>query len=350
MKVISVINQKGGCGKTTTAINFSASLGLSGKKVLLLDLDPQAHATLGLGIDPYSVTTTLYSYLNENDIKDLKSLCVKVEKNLDILPSSINMAAVEQVLGRRTRNKEKWLETLLASFKNDYDYVIIDSPPSVGLLAINALVASDIAIVPVDTSIYSVNGARITLDTINVIKERLGSKIDVKLLSIMYDKRSNTCRELFKQCKAIFKDMCFATKIRSSIKVREAAMKGKSIFSFDKGNVVAQDYNSLKKEFVDIFEKHSDLGPKFVFDKVKFIVKAPNAQNVEVAGDFNNWRPDLTKLEKKDGEVWVKELEIPLGRYEYKLVVDGIWMKDPYNNNAVKNPFGEYNSVLNYVE
>ena len=351
MKTICLINQKGGCGKTTTALNIAAGLALKNKKVLLIDLDPQAHATVGLGIDPDTVAHTLLDcegLVKRKDNFKLKDLIERRFNKFDFIASNIFMAAFEQILNKKIRGKEYWLFDLLSPLKKEYDYVIIDCPPNLGLLTINALVAGNICLIPVDTSIFSINGAKITIETIKALKRRLTHEIEVKILLTMFDKKTNLAKDIYKKCCWVFKDMCLNTKIPLSIKAKEAAVKGKPLVLYRKGNFLSQSYLSLTNELISVIEKHSDVGPHFLFDKVRFSVLAPKAKKVFIAGDFNNWNPNKTKLIKKDGGIWVKEIEMPVGEYEYKLIVDGKWMQDPHNKHKASDAYGGFNSVLRY--
>jgi len=187
MKILSIANQKGGCGKTTTSINLAAAMAAIGQKVLLIDLDPQAHATLGLNIDDSSSLYNVISKLTPRKLK-IKDIIKRVEKDFDIAPSNVLVGTLEQELADEIGREVKLLEAI-AEIKDRYDYILIDCPPSLGFLTVNALRASDEVVVPVETSRFSMQGVDHLTDIINLIRDRLNHPLTSRVLITMFDSR-----------------------------------------------------------------------------------------------------------------------------------------------------------------
>lgn len=249
MRIIAVANQKGGCGKTTTAINLSSSLALRGKKVLLIDCDPQAHATIGLNVSPSDLEKSVYHVLTPqgNGALGIEDVVQYVKENFDLAPSSVILSALEQDLSG-VNGRENRLVDAIRSLKVPYDYVLIDCPPSVGLLCINALRACDEVIIPIDMSLFSLRGVAKLVEIILLIKDRLGHEIRPRALITMYDHRTRYSKRVMEKVKESFGSNVFETAIRYNIRLRETVDHGLPIGDYDKHAIGYKDYENLAEE------------------------------------------------------------------------------------------------------
>ncbi|UCE85132.1 MAG: ParA family protein [Deltaproteobacteria bacterium] len=262
MRTIAIINQKGGCGKTTTAVNLAGRLAADGSRVLVIDLDPQAHATLALGIDPDLVEDNLYDVLADDDGAALDRVILDVGKAIDLAPSGIALSALEQKLaGDHVEARTERLSHALAALPPVYDYALIDCPPNVGLLSFNALRAADEVIVPLEMSIFAVHGVQKVLETIGLLSDRIGYDVEIRLLPTLYDARTRNAREMLMEIRDLFKDLCFSTVIRSSVKVRDAARRGVPVVRFAPSSNAAHDYGSLAFEIQALTARHDSERP-----------------------------------------------------------------------------------------
>ena len=250
-KIIAVCNQKGGTGKTTTSINLSVYLALEGHRVLLIDSDPQGNSTSGIGIDKNTIEKSLYHVLISHvEAKDV-ILKTKVE-NLFLVPSNIDLIGAEVELVDETE-REVRLKRSLEAIKDSFDYVIIDCPPSLGLLTLNSLVAATSVIIPVQCEYYALEGLGQLTKTINLIKENLNPILEVEgVLLTMADFRTNLTSEVISETRNFFRDRVFETIIPRSIRLSEAPGFGKSIYEYDKSSIGAQKYGALAKEVLGI--------------------------------------------------------------------------------------------------
>jgi chromosome partitioning protein len=249
MKVISVANQKGGCGKTTTAVNLSAYLAQKGRRTLLIDLDPQGAATTSLGVKKRKLDKTIYNVMVD-DIELAGIIIPEVAPGLDIAPANMNLSAAEQSLvnqpGRETIIKMK-LKAL-----NGYDFVMIDTPPSLGILTLNSLVACNTLIIPVQTEYFALEGMSQLLKIIKMVEERLlGSNIKRRYLLTMYDARTNLSKEVADQVREHFKDEVYKTIIPRSVKLAEAPSHGKPISLHEPDSSGALAYEQLAEEVME---------------------------------------------------------------------------------------------------
>lgn len=249
-KIISLVNQKGGVGKTTSAINLATYLASLGKFVLLVDLDPQGNASSGLGIDPRMAEKSLYHsmIIGEHPSK----IIVKTElTGHDLIPASQDLAGAGIELVHMD-NREYRLYNVLREIRTNYDYIIIDSPPSLGLLTINGLVASDEVIIPVQTEYFALEGLSQLLNTINLVRENLQPELKVMgALLTMYDKRNRLARQVIKEVQDHFPGYVFDSIIPRSVRLAEAPGFGKSILSFDSFSKGARAYKNLAKEIIE---------------------------------------------------------------------------------------------------
>ncbi len=248
-RIISVINQKGGVGKTTTAINLAAYLADHGKSVLLIDLDPQANASSGLGVDYQSIPNGIYEVLTgSSSLSDI--IHPTVHKTLHLIPSNQNLAAANIELVSHDDREFKLLN-LLKDIKNQYDYILIDLPPSLGILTINGIVAADELLIPVQCEYYSLEGLSQLLNTINLVKENIKPKLKILgALMTMYDDKHNLTQEVFDELYRYFPNRIFRTVIPRNIRLAEAPSYGRSILHYDRKSKGAKAYQKLAKEIM----------------------------------------------------------------------------------------------------
>ncbi len=251
MRIIASANQKGGCGKTTTAINLSFALALKGQNVLLIDSDPQAHATMGLNVMPSDLGRTMYEVLRPNGYPPtkLEDILLNIRDNFDLAPSSARLSAVEQELSG-VDGRESKLHNAIRSLDNTYDYVIIDCPPSIGHLCFNALRASQEVIIPIDLSLFSLRGVSKLTEIILMLKENLGHETKSRALITMYDFRTRYAKHVLEKVKEEFGENVFDTVIRYNIRLREAVDYGLPVGEYDKHSIGHKDYEDLAEEVI----------------------------------------------------------------------------------------------------
>jgi chromosome partitioning protein len=446
MRTIAVVNQKGGCGKTTVSINLASAFAGLGQRVLLVDMDPQSHCAVGLAVPEEQVEQSIYDVLisrSRNEPVKLTEVLWQITDGLELAPASIDLSAFEQQM-TGIAERESCLKEALDQIKNDYDYTIIDCPPAVGLLTFNALRAATDVIVPVETGYFSLHGLSKQLETLSVLCKRTNQHVNVSVLATMYDIRTKMAREILSELRNHFGDRMFDTIVTFNTKIKEASSFGQPISEYDPASKGNKDFRSLaseilstqtrqqrhdyvnslagqlesisstadellkatksgeqgepaprieqtkhpsgEKEFASVearawkdleegveLEQKAPLeepeqvpipiaevseertaaklsdyyGVDQINDAVVFVTLYPRAKDVKIAGDFNNWQPQQNPMQKVGNSgVWQTQLKLPAGRYRYRLVVDGQWQQDPYNELIELNPYGDYNSVV----
>lgn len=254
-KIISLVNQKGGVGKTTTSINLAASLGLLGKKTLLVDLDPQGNTTTGVGIEKGGLKVSIYDALI-NNIESLSSISKTKFKNLDIIPSSITLAGIDIEFIEKQKNdptflKGSQLKRVLYDVKDNYDYILIDCPPSLGILTINALTASDSVLIPVQCEYFALEGIMQLLNTITQARKSLNPNLEIEgVVLTMLDSRTNLGLEVVENVRGFFRERVYDTIIPRLIRLTEAPSHGKPIANYDPTSRGTEAYINLAKEVI----------------------------------------------------------------------------------------------------
>ena len=393
MKIISIANQKGGCGKTTTAINLAAALGLNKKRVLLIDLDAQAHASLGLDIESQDSIYNVISNLTPRKLK-IENIIRRVEDTFDIAPSNILVGTLEQELADEIGRELKLLE-IVKTVRDQYDYILIDCPPSLGILTINAIRVSDEVIIPVETSRFSLQGVDHLMDIITLVKERLDHEVKCRVLITMFDSRLRHSFAMLETFKEKFSELLFDTIVHINVKLKESAVSGKPVAFFDKYSRGSKDYYTLSKELL-LIEKQEREGMDPVeeeapfesepasqevtqteevvlettqgqepllkpfsekmkeavareaqgFFTTRFAIDAPGAKSVYVTGSFNDWSLDDGCRLKETGGQWEVHIPLRAGFYKYQFIVDGVWKEDSNNPRRERNSFGDINSLI----
>ncbi|MFQ6036816.1 MAG: AAA family ATPase [Sedimentisphaerales bacterium] len=431
MRTIAVVNQKGGCGKTTIAINLASALAEVQKRVLLVDMDPQSHCAVGLAVPEEQIEQSIYDVLiskSRNEPIRLTEILWQISDRLELAPASIDLSAFEQQM-TGIAERECCLRDVLAEISSEYDYAIIDCPPAVGLLTFNALRAATDVIVPVETGYFALHGLSKQLETLSILCKRCSQQVNVRVLASMYDIRTKMAREILAELRSHFADKMFRTVVNFNTKIKEASSFGQPINEYDSASKGQRDFRSLAEEVIgseakrqhrqavdslahqlesisttaeellqvaqpqtkaestcrptgepdakveqylseepepgsregrpaelsrsprtltETDAKLSDYyGVNQINDAVIFVSLYPRANSVQIAGDFNDWQPARNPMQRiGDSGVWQTEMKLPQGKYRYRLVVDGQWQQDPYNELTEVNPFGEFNSVI----
>jgi chromosome partitioning protein len=336
MKIIAVANQKGGCGKTITAVNLAAALSKKGNRVLLIDLDPQAHATYSLRKErDYTITDILESATN-NSLLAPDKICLPVSDNFYFIPSSIGLAALEQKLTNR-EDRFQILNTFLDAAANYFDYCLLDCPPNLGILTLNALSASHYCLIPINMCDFSLRGIEILKNIMLMLKDFSGKTPTPFYLLTQVDKRSAYSRTFIYKVKDQLGGLLLKAAIRSNIHLREAAATGKHIFEFMPDSRGALDFLALAENIQQITSRGQ---------WTSLFLKGSNFTDVYAVGDFNNWQKSEQFKLNKIGDVWSINLPLEKGQYRYKFVAGNNWFADPHNTCAEDDSFGGKNSLL----
>jgi chromosome partitioning protein len=258
MRTIAIANQKGGCGKTTTAVNVAAALALSGKRVLLVDLDPQAHSTLGVGQDPEALDKTIYDAMTNQKVAMLSVIIRTPITGLNLAPNNILLSGAEYELAS-LYGREYVLKNLLDTVSGYYEICVIDCSPSLSLLTLNALVAADEVIVPVQTHYYALEGLKQLLETIDIVRDRFNDKLRIGgMLLTLVDSRTMLSRQIQQQMRDYFGEMVFDTVIHRTVRLAEAPGAGQSVITYAPDSKAAVEYKALAEEI--LHEQQAQIG------------------------------------------------------------------------------------------
>lgn len=433
MRTIAIINQKGGCGKTTVSINLGATLAAKGHRTLLVDMDPQSHCAMGLSVPDSQIDRAMPELLRgglDGSIR-FEDIVWQISRHLDLAPSTMALAGIEQQLATAP-DRDRRLVQVLATVHEQYDFCVVDCPPSIGLLTFNALRASDDVLIPVETGYFAMQGSIKQAQTIQMLARRAGHHTRFKVLATMYDVRTKLAREILSELSRHFGDQLMPVVINFNSKLKEAASFGQPITEYDAGSRGMQDFKQLAawllahppvaepgngKDIADVdpqtqqqqrvhnpaLSRAAELverakalsarttalserlstdadytaeglagsevppepraddpaiqgsrlervyGVRLTASGLLFIQPTNATQNVAIAADFNDWNPSRTPMLRDENvDVWRAVVSVPPGRYRYRLVVDGQWEQDPYNDAVETNPFGELNSVVEW--
>lgn len=470
MRTIAIINQKGGCGKTTVSINLAATLAARGHRTLLVDMDPQGHCALGLAVPDKQIGQSIADLLRHgmDGQIGISDIVWQISRHLDLAPATVSLAGIEQRLANAA-DRDRRLIQVLSPAADRYDFCIIDCPPSIGLLTFNALRAADEVIVPVETGYFAMQGSYRQEATIEMLTAKVGHHVRFKVLPTLYDVRTKLAREILSELKKHFGEKLLPMVINFNAKLKEAASFGQPITEYDGASRGMKDFDDLTNWLIanppsssvlgssidmttpaqatmaagpippaspqmglrsqptpaaesenpvvsraaELVERARELsartaqltqrlnrqaaaqnidrpippqpepqelaapsagamiqpvasalqpapqrpGLKEKLDRlygirkthkgILFVQPGEGKARVSIAGDFNNWNPASTPMSRHEElGVWQACVNIPPGRYRYRLVIDGQWVRDPFNPTTETNPFGELNSVL----
>jgi chromosome partitioning protein len=454
MRIISLINQKGGCGKTTCSINLAACLAHMGQRTLLVDMDPQGHCAVGLAVPDQQIERSVYDILRApGGAATLKDITWQIATNFDLAPSTITLAALETELHGLAGRQDR-LSDALARVASDYDFCIIDCPPNVGLLTFNAMRASSDVLIPVETGYFSLHGLAKQLELLEQLRKQCRQDLRIRILATLYDIRTKLAREVLAELRDGFGELLMESTINFNTKLKEAASFGQPITEYDPASKGFKDFQKLARELMGpaprlsldvaraveaieaprevqsletavaaaqntvdetleavqegielvdplapettahspIRRSHRTLpqdlaaqanmlsrkaeevravaqrglglntaprditlgqkleafyGVRQVPEGLMFVAHFPNARDVAIAGDFNNWNP--LHMAGGGDDTFKAVVSLRPGKYRYRLVVDGRWQADPHNRYAEPNPFGELDSVVEVV-
>jgi chromosome partitioning protein len=369
MKIIAIANHKGGCGKTTTAINLSACLGKKEQRVLLLDLDPQGHSSLGFGVFNEDARDLYDVFTGEVSLEEI--ILPGVFTGVDVVPATLTLAAAEH-LPVRNEDRDEQLKIHLQPIRESYDYAVIDCPPSTGLLSLNALAVADLVLIPIEMSLFGLSGIDHMYKTIALMRARHNRDISIRVLPTLVDSRTRLCRHFLHEVGERFADDVSSVMVQSTVRLKEAVRQGVPIIAYDPTSTVAVQYNRLADELMSVLNtipasgdaRKSPIGQmKSAFDsaraqlrkfsgeqKVTLRFYDMTGKDVRLAGSFNDWVPDQGVITRWADGVVEKVVTLMPGSYEYRLIIDGVWQEDPSNPEQVLNLSGGYNSILHVQE
>jgi chromosome partitioning protein len=353
MRILALVNQKGGCGKTTTAIHLASRLADLGRRTVLVDLDPQGHATLGLGQPAPPPDRCVARVLSRSGLdqraRSLQEILVPVTDNLRLAPTGAELAELEPELAQ-TPGAEERLAEHLVPLMHDADWVIIDAPPSLGMLTVNTLMAAEEILVPVEPSLFSLHGLARLVELTKLLTDRSRHPIDFHVLVNAYDRRTNFARQTRQEIRDTFPEQTLDTTIRCCVAVREALAHGQPVTRHAPRSAVARDYAALAFELeqMPLTRRPAPVaGLVASSNGISLTRHDVVPDRVRLAGSFNGWIPDAeVTLEHHSDGSWTKTYPLQPGRHEYKLIVDGQWVVDPLNPRRIANDAGTENSVL----
>ena len=346
MNILAVTNQKGGCGKTTIAVNLAACMASAGERVLLVDMDPQGHGSMALGIDGDEREVTMYNALTdeEDDVVPFSEVVLDVEENLWLAPSNIMLSAIEQQLSGK-KGREDRLRNCLAEAAAAYDFCIVDCPPSLGLLSVNALRACGATLIPTDMSWFSLQGIQRLFETMDIVRKYTNQHIQPRVVASMFDSRTILSKQMISTLRDRMGEHLCDTVIRRTVKLSEAVRQCLPITKYAPHSSAHKDFTDLAMEILN--DRYLFDSPTCFPSRILFSYFAPDAREVMVAGDFNNWHPlNHHKLVKQESGEWKIDIPLMPGTYEYKFIVDGGWREDSANPKHRVGAHGQRNSVI----
>jgi len=337
MEIISVVNQKGGCGKTISSVNLSAALSKKGLKTLLIDLDPQAHATFALRKESAFNITDILEKIAQNESLPETALYQSVSENFYFIGSRIGLASLEHKFSQRD-DRLDILSLFLKAISADFDYCILDCPPNLGLITLNALQASSYSLIPLNICDFSLRGIEILKDIIIMLKEFKGKTPVCFYLLNQLDKRSRFACDFTQRVKEQLGSLLLNTAIRSNVHLKEAAAYGKNIFEYKSDSRGAEDFAALAQEILNITSGKA---------WTQLFLKGEKVDDVYAIGDFNNWeKQEKYKLRKVGEDIWTLNIPLPKGKYRYKFLAGENWLSDPHNKLSEDDSFGGKNSLI----
>lgn len=354
--ILALVNQKGGCGKTTTAIHLAAALARRDVRVLLVDMDPQGHASMGLGVEPAVDRPSISEILTHTPLTGvgpgLEQAIQAARPGLDIIPGNLGLAGLESRLATVPGREERLAEHL-SEIGEGWDVVLIDSPPNLGLLTINALVAAGEALIPLEPSPFTVQGIERLLETIKVVQDHTGHQINPRVLPTMVSSRDPYALELIDRLNDSHPGLLLPVRIRRSVLFPRAASVGKTVGELSSQAPAWKDYMETADFLSRAFERAMAegrmrfMGLRVVPGGVEYTHPDLEPGDVLLAGEFNNWVPDHgVELRDRGATGWSKFLRLAPGRYQYKFIVRGEWLPDPVNPRRASNSVGTENSVV----
>jgi len=365
MNIIAIANQKGGCGKTTTAINLAAELGRRDERVLLIDMDPQGHASLGLGVSDRDLPGLYEVFSDELSFHDV--VLSDVLPGVDLLPANITLAAVEPLLTGQPGRERQLLEQL-ENPGQLYEYILIDCPPSLGLLSINALRAAGQVLAPVEASLFALDGLQQLQDITSMLCEKYQYELPIRVLPVMFDPHTRFAQTILEQIRDQLPVGLSGVQIRHTVRAREAVWFGTPLIDYAPHSTAALDFQQLADEILLVSELAVTTPQKKDFETTletehedhvmsQSSKKAPrqmvvmnfddiDCKRLQLAGDFNNWVPDQNIETRTVNGHWQKVFTAIPGVYEYRIIIDGKWQQDPTNPAEIPNELGGINSLL----